>query len=115
MYGLLALLPAATLGILIFEPPRLPLSYVFTSPESRFFAYLLSGLTIGSVLLAVQVARTGTGGRTRGLLLPGAALVGLAFAWGLIAILVYALGVLFLLGLSFRPSTDDACPSLDRP
>ena len=93
MYSILTILPAAVLAILVYAPPRLSLAWVFSAPQSRSLAFVLSGLAVGSLLMAVLVPRADTRAVVRRLIIPAAALVGLAYAWGLFAALFYAFGL----------------------
>lgn len=97
MYSILTVLPAAALAILVYAPPRLTLAWVFSTPQSRSLALVLSGLAVGSLLVAVLVPRANTRAVVRRLMIPAVALVGLAYAWGLFAALFYALGLGYLL------------------
>jgi len=103
-YFMLAVLTTAILAILVFEPSRVPLSYVFSAPEFRLLFLTLAGLAMGSLVMVVLVLRSKTPARIQLLLIPGGALVALAFAWGLVPALAYALGLLLLLMLRLRPS-----------
>jgi hypothetical protein len=107
LYLVLAILPAVILSILVFEAPRLPLSYVFSATQSRPLALVLSGLAIGALVVAASVPRISSPVMVRWLMLPSVALVALAFAWGILAALLYALGVLMLFALAKKPSGHD--------
>jgi hypothetical protein len=107
IYLILAILPTAILTMLVFEPPGLSLSYVFSAPHSRPLAFVLSGLAVGSLVVAALVPRSNTHAKAQLLMIPGGALVGLAFGWGLLAALLYTLGLLFLILLRARLAGHD--------
>jgi hypothetical protein len=103
IYALLTILPGSVLFIELYYspyPPRLLVAWYFSPPRHYLVLFLaLTGLAVGSLVIAALIPWARTQSTVRRLMIPATALVGVALGWGLIFSVLYIVGLLYLFAL----------------